>query len=923
MDLPKELVNRFTGIVNDGRQQGSKEATVYGSVVKDGDAIFVLIDGGESPTPVSSSAVNVKDGERVSVIISNHTAAITGNLTSPAARTGDLEDTKEEITEEIDKSLDAYDIKLKQMNELAANTLGFYYTEEKTEDGAIISYRHDKPDLSESSVIYKTGIDGFFLSVDGGKTWKAGFDKNGDAVLNILYAIGIQSKWINTRGFTATDNDGNETFKIDEKTGAVYIDPKVFMLGDADIAKKIEEIVGDSSTVFMLLSNEYQAISTDADGNIIGDFPDCQTTITIMSGSNDVTSEATVRPSAKKGISSFTWDPDSCTYTVQGISADDCYVEFTAIYNDITVTRRFSITKQKQGQNGVNGTSPTITLTKKDGVTTITTTDSSGTYTQEVLDGTNGTPGKPGENGETTYFHLKFSNDGGKSFTSNNGEDPGDYMGTYTDTTKEDSTLLSDYTWVKIKGDDGEDGMSPDVSISKKDGVTTITITDKNGTHTQTVLDGTNGTPGTPGTDGKTPYFHVKYSDDGGKTFTSNSGETPGAYIGTYTDFVEADSTSLSKYTWAKIKGTDGTNGTNGKDGKGISSITVYYQANNLTSGVYTYSSGWSTSFTAPSASAKYLWTYQKTTYNDGTSETTTPHIIGTYGKDGKDGSSLTSAELWALLLQTNTDFLYKGSDGKLFIKASYIDTGNLCGFTADRNAKTLFASYNGSSATDSDTPNMLTVDLSIGGSVLIDAAHALIKTKAQYSVYGSYDGAYLQGDKVFAREARFNRLFVRDRSSAGYTYNIKAGTNSAGSYLASPAVYAYPALASTAKTVCINSNGTLSATKSSSKRYKRDFNASPELNYEAMFEVPVYTYRYNEGYFEDHKDDERMFVGVVAEDIEKVDSRLVIYDEDGEVETWDEQQMIPFLLGMIQENHKRIDELEKRLQKLESLLNI
>lgn len=58
--------------------------------------------------------------------------------------------------------------------------------------------------------------------------------------------------------------------------------------------------------------------------------------------------------------------------------------------------------------------------------------------------------------------------------------------------------------------------------------------------------------------------------------------------------------------------------------------------------------------------------------------------------------------------------------------------------------------------ATDSDTPNMLTVDLSIGGSVLIDAAHALIKTKAQYSVYGSYDGAYLQGDKVFAREARF-----------------------------------------------------------------------------------------------------------------------------------------------------------------------
>lgn len=89
------------------------------------------------------------------------------------------------------------------MNELAANTLGFFYTEEAQEDGSVITYRHDKPTLADSKVIYKTGVDGFFLSVDGGQTWKAGFDSNGDAVLNILYAIGIQSEWINTRGFTA------------------------------------------------------------------------------------------------------------------------------------------------------------------------------------------------------------------------------------------------------------------------------------------------------------------------------------------------------------------------------------------------------------------------------------------------------------------------------------------------------------------------------------------------------------------------------------------------------------------------------------------------------------------------------------------------------------------------------------------------
>ncbi|MFR3402826.1 MAG: hypothetical protein ACLTUL_11525 [Blautia faecis] len=73
----------------------------------------------------------------------------------------------------------AYDIKLKQMNELAANTLGFYYTDEEQDDGSVISYRHDKPTLEESQVIYKNGVDGFFLSTDGGETWKAGLTPMG------------------------------------------------------------------------------------------------------------------------------------------------------------------------------------------------------------------------------------------------------------------------------------------------------------------------------------------------------------------------------------------------------------------------------------------------------------------------------------------------------------------------------------------------------------------------------------------------------------------------------------------------------------------------------------------------------------------------------------------------------------------------
>ena len=123
-----------------------------------------------------------------------------------------------------------------------------------------------------------------------------------------------------------------------------------------------------------------------------------------------------------------------------------------------------------------------------------------------------------------------------------------------------------------LKGDTGPkgaDGKSPTVSVSKSGNTTTITVNNPDGTKTsQTVKDGTNGTPGKDGATGKTTYFHVKYSNDGGKTFTSNSGETVGDYIGTYTDFVEADSNSVSSYTWAKIKGAQGERGATGATGE-------------------------------------------------------------------------------------------------------------------------------------------------------------------------------------------------------------------------------------------------------------------------------------------------------------------------------------------------------------------
>ena len=170
---------------------------------------------------------------------------------------GEQQAAVEQAKKDAEKKLSAYDIKLKQMNELAANTLGFFYTEEIQEDGSVITYRHDKPTLADSKVIYKTGVDGFFLSVDGGQTWKAGFDSNGDAVLNILYAIGIQAEWINTRGLTAKDNKGNTTLRIDADTGAVTLEVENFTLKSRTIEQIAKDVADETVQNNVTIPNYY------------------------------------------------------------------------------------------------------------------------------------------------------------------------------------------------------------------------------------------------------------------------------------------------------------------------------------------------------------------------------------------------------------------------------------------------------------------------------------------------------------------------------------------------------------------------------------------------------------------------------------------------------------------------------------------
>ena len=107
-----------------------------------------------------------------------------------------------EARKNAEKQISTYDKAVQQMNQLAMNAMGFHTTVEDQPDGSRIVYLHDKPALEDSKTIYKQTIDGFFISTDGGQSYTAGFDKNGNVVVNILYAIGIVADWIRSGTLT-------------------------------------------------------------------------------------------------------------------------------------------------------------------------------------------------------------------------------------------------------------------------------------------------------------------------------------------------------------------------------------------------------------------------------------------------------------------------------------------------------------------------------------------------------------------------------------------------------------------------------------------------------------------------------------------------------------------------------------------------
>lgn len=120
-----------------------------------------------------------------------------------------------DIKKDSQQKLTEYGKLLEQMNSLAINAMGYYETGVKQDDGSEISYMHDKPLLSDSTIVYKKTIDGFFISRDGGKTYVGGMDKDANIVANVIAAIGISFDWASGGTLTLGKVDGKSVGKME------------------------------------------------------------------------------------------------------------------------------------------------------------------------------------------------------------------------------------------------------------------------------------------------------------------------------------------------------------------------------------------------------------------------------------------------------------------------------------------------------------------------------------------------------------------------------------------------------------------------------------------------------------------------------------------------------------------------------------
>lgn len=628
MGISNELARQFAKSTVD-KSKDTSGKTVTGTAVQYNGSMYVQIDGSDQLTPIISSTVGMKDGDRVTVLIKDHTTTVTGNTSSPSVNQDDIDNSHQEIVDQITE-VEILVAEKASINDLEAESarIDDLVADNVTIKDTLTANNAEIDQLKAKDVEISGNLTAQNAEIENLKTTKLDVEiadlkyatvenlEVTNANIHNLEADYGEFKQLSTDKFAANAAAIN---RLDtEKLSAEEADLKYANIDFTNIGSAaIENFFSKSGMIGDLVVGEGTITGTLVGVTIKGDLIEGGTVKAdklVVQGEDGLYYKLNV--SAEK-VSAQQTEYNSLNgsiITAKSITAEKVNVNdlvaFGATIGGFHITDSAIYSGVKESiDNTTRGT-----YMDDDGQFAIGDgsnylkffRDSNGKYKLDISASSIrfGTSGETVENvvrdmvvkTETEYYISTSPAElsGGSWSLTSPTWSAGKYIWTRTKSTKK-SGKVEYSNPACTTGAPGKDGV---------------------------------GTPGTPGKDGKTSYLHIAYANSADGTDGFSVSDSNGKlYIGQYTDFTEADSTDPKKYSWSKIKGSDGAAGV------GVKSSTVTYQAS--TSGTTIPSGSWVT--TIPTVSdGQYLWTRTVITYTDGKS--TTSYSVGRMGQNGSNG---------------------------------------------------------------------------------------------------------------------------------------------------------------------------------------------------------------------------------------------------------------------------------------------
>lgn len=806
----------------------------------------------------------------------------------------------------VKKEQSAREKAVKKLEETLKNSSGLYETSVTQEDGSTITYLHDKPTLAESKNVIKFTAEAIGVSNDGGKTYPYGFFLTGDLIAKILYAHGINADYIDTGALTVRDSDGNIIFQVDMDTKKVIISGDNVVIGDSSLPDKLTKMdnnIASAKNMTFQLSNDMQTITSDADGNIPV-FPTVATTAKVMYGSSDITNDCSYTITKSDSVTG-SWDVDTHTYTVTGLSADNGWVDIKATYLiNLSITKRFTISKQKSGKNGKQLYTWRKYASMPDGSDMSDSPD----YVK-LLD---------------SAESLILDSTGDKIYTVTEAI----YVGIADNkTTETPSDNPKDYIWSRFRGEDGADGI------------------------------------GIPGENGETSYIHTAYANSIDGTVDFSTTDTDRIYIGHYSDFEKTDSADPAKYTWARMRGEDGPPGRTyylranagvlmmGQD-KRITpnpfKVHAYYRDGQGDEA--TFKTWWVVEYSKDSGK-----TWTKLAFNVQTSGITINPDSYSLGADGmiratiytdSGRTKIADQQTWQVAVDVgmltqeqiveilSNDGEFKGLyylNGHLYISLDALmgnaailgGTKNGNGYIKIKDKKGTvkgLIDYSGYTAFTSYEEN--STRMKYTGICFSDTGINPVSAEKYFS--STADIEYVETAWGIDWTAEELNISATEVSADTGTFGDLTVTNSA-SFTKSPKIEDMEYTTSS-NTICWDGRTgykQLMLKSSSSKRYKDIGNDISEQEIEEWYNIKPLWAKYKEGYLVKGDENEGRYIPMfIAENVEAFFPEATRH-QNGLVEDWNERIMIPAMFAMIKSQKEQLDRQEKLINQLYEKLNI